>query len=302
MKKIYLFAVFIAASGYAQPVINESDITLGVESETLIAETQGFDPGTPGINKTWDFSNLELVSVGTSATTLPTGTPSATLFSSANFCSAATGDFAGTYVYFKHDAQKMELLGETYVGIGVINYNSNPKTYVEFPYTYNKVVSDTYKAGPDDETISFTTTYDAYGTLVLPFGTYHNVVRQKIVENGQTDYVWFNVNPFFPIIRTSFVDGAMGILKNDAALASDPFDGNRTFGVFPNPASGIFQINLDNGNQAQIDVYDVVGKLVASQKASGQSTTVDIQNCSAGIYFVKVTANNQAAVQKIIKK
>jgi hypothetical protein len=301
MKKIYLLTLLTGTTTFAQPIINQSNVTLDVASEVFIAETDGFDPGTAGPNKTWDFSSLTIVPIGTSATTDPSGKPGANLFPTANFCSADTSESPSSFVFFRHNAQKMELLGELYVGIGVINYNANPKTYLEFPYTYNKVINDTYKASFDDLDTAFTTTYDAYGTLILPFGTFNNVVRQKIVENGQTDYIWFHVNPFFPIMQTALADGAIGILKT-AVLATDSFHQDQTFSVFPNPNPGAFQINLNNGNQAEISVYDVVGKLVASQKASGQSTTVDIVNCSAGIYFLKVTANNQAAVQKIIKK
>lgn len=302
MKKNYLILLFASVSAFAQPIINPSNITLGVASEVFIAETDGFDPGSAGPNKTWNFSGLTMVSVGTSATTDPAGKPGANTFPTANFCSADTSEPPSSFVYFRHDAQKMELLGELYVGIGTVNYNANPKTYLEFPYTYNKVITDTYKAALDDDATSFTTTYDAYGTLILPFGTYQNVIRQKIVENGQTDYIWFHVSPFFPIIQTALADGAMGILKTPSVLATAHFDQSSAFTVSPNPSSGIFNITLTNVREAQIDVYDLVGKLIVSQKSSDVSTAIDLQNCNAGIYLVKVTANDQTSVQKIIKK
>jgi len=302
MRKIYLLVLLTGATTFAQPVINQSDVTLDVASEVFIAETDGFDPGTAGTNKTWDFSGLTIFPVGTSATTDPAGKPGASFFPTANFCSADTSESPGSFVFFRHDAQKMELLGELYVGIGTINYNANPKTYLEFPYTYNKVINDTYKAALDDETIAFTTTYDAYGTLILPFGAYHNVVRQKMVENGQTDYIWFHVNPFFPIMQTALADGAIGILKTPSVLATADFEKIPAFTVSPNPSDGIFNISLNRSNNVEINIYDLVGKLIVSQKVSETSTAIDLQNCNAGIYLVKVTANDHTSVQKIVKK
>ncbi len=301
MKKIYLIAVLAGTSVIAQPIIHQSDVVFNVESEVFIAEADAFDPGIPGANTTWDFSDLTLMPVGSSRTTSPTGTPSVGLFPTSNFCSASVASTPASYVYFRHNAQKMELLGESYIGIGVINYNSNPKTYLEFPYTYNKVINDTYKAALDDE-VAFTTTYDAYGTLVLPFGTYNNVVRQKIVENGQTDYVWFNVSPFFPIVHTALADGAVGVMKS-TLLSTDAFLEKQAFTLFPNPTSGSFKIDIKNFEGAEINVYNVLGKMVASQKTSEPLTQIDINDCSAGIYFVKVaTKDLQASVQKIVKK
>lgn len=287
---------FAATSVFAQPVINESNVQLNLLSDVFMAETDGFDPGTAGPNKTWDFSTLAITPIGTSWTTEPSGTPAAGLFPTSNFCSATSQAFS----YFRHNTQKMELLGEVYVGIGVINYNNNPKTYVEFPYTYNRVINDTYKASIEPE-VSFTTTYDAYGTLIMPFGTYTNVVRQKIIENGQTDYIWFNANPFFPIIQTSMADGVMGISKT-TALATDQFQQQAAFTVFPNPTSGAFQVDMKSFEGAEIAVYDVLGKLVASGKASGSLTPIDLGHCGAGVYFVQVTKGNQETVEKIVKK
>lgn len=59
----------------AQPVINQSNLTLGVQTEVFIGETpsETFDPGTGGANKTWDFSNISLIPVGTSMTVTPFG-------------------------------------------------------------------------------------------------------------------------------------------------------------------------------------------------------------------------------------
>lgn len=289
-----VLAVFAASSiGYAQPVINASNVTFNLESEAFFAETDGFDPGPPGANRTWDFSELELTPIGGNETILPAGTPFISTFPTSNFCNATTGESAGGFTYFRYDTQKMELLGDAYTGIGIFSFGANAKTYIEFPYTYNRVISDTYT----QDNISFTATYDGYGTLVLPFGTYQNVVRQKIEEMGQTNYIWFHADPFFPIAQTT--EGGIGVMRNAAVLANDRFalDG---FEMYPNPTSDYLNIRMKS--PGSIDIYDVSGKLVISQNSARTDASVDLRPCATGIYFVKISANNQTSVQKIIKK
>ncbi len=297
MNKMYALAVLAASVGYAQPVINSANLMLNLESEAFFAETDAFDPGPAGANQTWNFSGLELTPIGGNETILPTGTPFAGTFPTSNFCNATTGESAGGYTYFKYDTQKMELLGDAFTGIGIFSFGINPKTYIEFPYTFNTVFSDTYT--PDN--IPFTATYDGYGTLILPFGTYHNVVRQKIEEMEQTNYIWFHANPFFPIAQT--IAGGIGVMRNTAVLANKQFESHAAFEMYPNPTSDHFTVRMENFNDAAIDLYDVSGKRIASQKISKSSATLDLRDCSAGIYFVKVTAGNgQTSVQKIIKR
>lgn len=65
--------------------------------------------------------------------------------------------------------------------------------------------------------------------------------------------------------------------------------------AFPNPTNGV--INFSEPSNVQI--YDLQGRLVFNQK---QTTTADLSNQTKGIYILKITANNQTATQKIIKK
>ena len=56
---------------------------------------------------------------------------------------------------------------------------------------------------------------------------------------------------------------------------------------------------------AAIDVYDLTGKIILSKSAiqtSNVETSIDLSNAAIGIYFVKITANNQSTVKRIIKE
>lgn len=75
--------------------------------------------------------------------------------------------------------------------------------------------------------------------------------------------------------------------------------------VYPNPSKGIFNISLGDISPSLLEVYDLTGKIILSQKhiiISNYETMIDISNVSQGIYFVKITADNQSTVKRIIKQ
>jgi len=75
--------------------------------------------------------------------------------------------------------------------------------------------------------------------------------------------------------------------------------------VYPNPSKGIFNISLGNVQPTKIDIYDLTGKIILSKSAfqsSNIETSIDLSNAATGIYFVKITTDNQSIVKRIIKE
>lgn len=294
-----ILALGATTAAFSQPVITASHLPAQLETEALVAETAGIDPGTPGPDKIWDFSTLKVVPVGVNNIVEPSQTPAAPLFNSATHCAYYSGVFDETFQYFRADASKLELIGEVYTGVIVLNYAQNPKINVQFPYTLNTAIIDTYQSSFDQEPIAFSTLYDAYGTLIMPFGTYQ-VIRQTIVENGQTDYIWYNVDPFFPIIQTAMADNTMGIMKNTEILNAKNFRKSDDFSIVPNPTNGPIEIDLKRMNKADIEIFDLMGKCISNHTTMQTLTCLNI-DAPAGVYIVKITANDHVFVQKIVK-
>jgi sugar lactone lactonase YvrE len=72
------------------------------------------------------------------------------------------------------------------------------------------------------------------------------------------------------------------------------------FTVYPNPSNGVF--NIEALNNANLTVYDMTGKQVATQKITIGNTTLNLSSCTAGVYFAKITnENNQTNTIKLIK-
>jgi hypothetical protein len=312
MKKIYFTLALTALatfSAMAQPVANASNVAPNFTGEFYFAPATNFSPGAAGANQTWNYASLQLTLAGTDTAIPVVGSPFAATFPGANYCYKFSGPFLGADRYYYHNltSTKFEIVSMAYNASSGDNYMPNPRTFAVFPYTYNTVYTDTYKSTTDAIGTSFTATYDAYGTLVLPTGTYNNVIRQKIVKNGQTDYVWFNVSPFYPLLQTVLAENSLGIVKSTMVLGVHENDFEHSFSVSPNPSEGIFQLTTTEAiHVGEINIYDMLGNRVKSLAAAQNSNTIsiDLQDCTTGIYFIAISDKNSGLIyrEKIIKK
>ena len=67
---------------------------------------------------------------------------------------------------------------------------------------------------------------------------------------------------------------------------------------------GIFNLATGTNDITGIEVYDITGKIVWSKKdfeVSNSEIQLDLSQVSQGVYFVKILANNQSTVKRIIK-
>ena len=86
-------------------------------------------------------------------------------------------------------------------------------------------------------------------------------------------------------------------------LNNESFSEN-SFYMYPNPSNGIFTLVSGSNEIDEIEVFDVTGKVIMSKKEFGSTNNqilIDIASASQGIYFLKITANNQSIVKRIIK-
>jgi len=70
--------------------------------------------------------------------------------------------------------------------------------------------------------------------------------------------------------------------------------------VYPNPSSSAFFINSDSNGT--IILFDLLGKIIQTQKLNSGTTTLDLGNTPNGVYLLKVTnEKNQSKTVKLIK-
>ena len=81
---------------------------------------------------------------------------------------------------------------------------------------------------------------------------------------------------------------------------------NETLNVFPNPNDGQFSVTmtLNNDNAATLEVLNVLGQVVYSnvpEVSNGQlSTTINMKNQAAGIYYVRIKQDGVEYLKKVM--
>ncbi|MCU0319482.1 MAG: T9SS type A sorting domain-containing protein [Flavobacteriales bacterium] len=73
---------------------------------------------------------------------------------------------------------------------------------------------------------------------------------------------------------------------------------NNTISVFPNPSTGLVQIELGQDGVQQADLFDATGALVRSFVVN-RTTMVDLSDLAKGLYTLQVNGANGAAQQRI---
>ncbi|CAD0009816.1 leucine-rich repeat domain-containing protein [Flavobacterium chungangense] len=89
--------------------------------------------------------------------------------------------------------------------------------------------------------------------------------------------------------------------KSVATLSVSDFEPDNKISIFPNPSTGVFNIETDQN--ARLEVYDILGKQLKFQKADAELSQVDLSAFNSGIYLLKiVNSSNQTKTAKLIKQ
>ena len=71
-----------------------------------------------------------------------------------------------------------------------------------------------------------------------------------------------------------------------------------TVNIYPNPSSGLFNLNLSSG-QWKVSVYDITGRVVYERQCEGRST-IDLSSYQHGLYFMKTSNGILEVNEKVI--
>jgi hypothetical protein len=98
--------------------------------------------------------------------------------------------------------------------------------------------------------------------------------------------------------------GGVAFYKGDFGISINKNNRLTNFDIYPNPTSGIISINLGSNSlfNAQIEVIDVLGKIIYSRKATKSKTTLNLNNYSGGVYLIKFSNHLGSKFYKVIKE
>lgn len=86
---------------------------------------------------------------------------------------------------------------------------------------------------------------------------------------------------------------------NTLSVSDDNVIGHDRILIYPNPVANEFNVKLNNGEKIlKVMIYDANGRMISTHN----NTLINVQNLSAGIYFVNVITNSKSYNSKLIKK
>jgi hypothetical protein len=333
-----LCAVFLIAQPTLQYPNNVPEI--GDVVQIQFVSTDGLTVEPMGPDVTWDYSGLVALFGGEITAIDPAQAPAGGDYPDANVV-MNMGDTIFTYA-------KTEADGYFYLGsqstTGTFPSQliySDSRTFIKFPFTYMDTHNDTYKGvvttsvasvHVNAETEMFS---DAYGTLILPTGTYNDVLRTttvdvevdsvfvggiftKAFELIRTQYSWFQANSKGPLMSIEIMTNPLAMSLDTVAYYMTSGAGIGDFGeqplsllaVYPNPAEDHLMVEYEvSGNiNSTISIVNQVGqlmydRLITSNGIQPVREKIDITKMPSGLYFVNVSCNcgNQITKKFVIR-
>lgn len=94
-----------------------------------------------------------------------------------------------------------------------------------------------------------------------------------------------------------------GITSSGFTLGVDDFHALSKLKISPNPVSSEFNIQLPSSIElANVEVYDVLGKMIYKNQVSNFNSNIDASSWHNGIYLVRLISGNVFQTKRIIKQ
>lgn len=107
-------------------------------------------------------------------------------------------------------------------------------------------------------------------------------------QNGAP--TWYTIGDI-PMLRMNFDPSTLSAIEDVK---------KSIFNIYPNPANGVFTIQLDVNSKHNLTVKNVLGQTVYSASISTLLTTIDLSTFDKGIYTVELKDHNTTYTEKVI--
>jgi hypothetical protein len=328
--KLTLFLVLFWALANAQPEITQSNLPLVGDHVVIGICSDAVNPGNPGAMQTWDMSYLTETEEQFFTYIDPAEGLRSDSFPAANLCAVS---WLNDYSYYNTGTSSLSVEGHVVTlepsDTSVFVYNNNEQI-LGLPYTFNDGFTDTFDGSiylSNLGTFSFDGTLDfeadGYGTLILPNGTYQNVVRYHFYRE-QTNYfggfpagtqtkeqwAWVSADyRFWLLLMEENWDGfsTTSLIWYD----KNPYPATTSIGlneagniaVYPNPCQTSERLNIrwDKNERATLLWQKIDGSLVTKQQTtlSIGANIMDGPKIDAGLYILSIESDSHRLVQRI---
>ena len=74
------------------------------------------------------------------------------------------------------------------------------------------------------------------------------------------------------------------------------------FTVYPNPATSMIYVEMENDKDTQVSILDVTGRCVKSAELTGNVSSINIEDVENGVYFIMIQQGENSSVRKLVVK
>lgn len=132
-------------------------------------------------------------------------------------------------------------------------------------------------------------------------------------QNSNTEFFGLGENTSIDSVKITWLSGTIDtfynvsanqtleIIEGSETLSLDDIHENVSVKVYPNPASNFITIKSDFEID-NVEIYNLVGKRIFSNKNLENEENINISKFKSGLYFLKISSNNEIHAEKIIKK
>jgi hypothetical protein len=333
MKKLLPLFILFAFSSRSQTFTltqAANEPAIGDTSRTYLVDTtaQGnINASTGGPNITWNLTALNAMpGAATTAWLDPTAAPSATAYSGCTIVSKQ-GSLYSYYKAVSSPSTQLEFMGVT---SSSLNMNlSNTAIYQRYPFAFTNNLTDNFSGNftfslSGTASGSGTVVADGTGTLILPSGTYNNVLKIRSSQTTtltafplsgtirQTVYSFYHASQKYPLLSVNYQTIAItgsgstvtaivnGNANNFAVGLKELKADEVSLSVYPNPATQALNIQIQSPVQpVSMKILDQVGREIYSGEFNGKT---DISKWSAGMYYIEIKTDKGMVTRKFIKQ
>jgi len=108
------------------------------------------------------------------------------------------------------------------------------------------------------------------------------------------DTIGYVVGQNGSIYKTTNGGGILGI--NDYSQKDNDIH------IFPNPTSGVFNVQMRQFEGVQMKIYNVFGECIHRQTIKSVNQQIDLSEAKSGIYFLQLKTSEGTVVKKIVKE
>ncbi len=339
--QVLFFSALVHQFSYSQFVLNSSyNPAAGDTLKSKDVDTAGVYPGSGGENQTWNFSNAVILEEQFTDLYVPASSaPHFSRFPNSNLASVNSNTPPVYHYYLNADTGSF-VLG--YVQSPAVMRYYDPLPRMLYPLSYPSALSKPYYGvsnwGNIIKHFSGTRTFtcDGYGTIILPIGTFTNVLRIKIVDDVYdttfsggivvgtshevvTYHQWYRAGFKFPVFSIVEIVSSQNpawkvvvIEQKNMPIGIIQVSNNipvkhRLYENYPNPFNTQTKIKFDIASKlfVRMTIYDVNGRIIESLVidtiSAGTYTAIwDAGLYASGIYFCKIEAGDYTEAQKMV--